>query len=160
MSHDEKQFRNVIGRFATGVCVVAANGEHGSPIGMTINSFASVSLSPLLIQWSLRRNCHSYGLFSKLSTFTVNVLSARQMEISRRYAKAGDHLMLADDYAVNASGTPYVQGAIAHFECTPWQVYEAGDHDIILGSVDHFVVGTPCEPLVFYEGSYRSLIAV
>lgn len=160
MSHDEKQFRNVIGRFATGVCVVAARGAHGLPIGMTINSFTSASLSPLLIQWGLRRNCLSHELFSQLPAFTVNVLSARQMEISRRYAKAGDHIMLADDYAITSSGTPYIHGAIAHFECTPWQVYEAGDHDIILGAVDHFVVGTPCEPLVFYEGNYRSLIAV
>jgi flavin reductase (DIM6/NTAB) family NADH-FMN oxidoreductase RutF len=160
MSHDEKLFRNVLGRFATGVCVVAARGVDGAPIGMTINSFASASLSPSLVQWSLRRNCLSYGLFSQLPAFTISVLSAQQLEISRRYAKAGDHVMLTEDYGLFPSGTPYIHGAIAHFECKPWQVYEAGDHDIIVAAVDRFVIGTPAEPLVFYEGGYRSLIAV
>ena len=160
MSGDEKLFRNVLGRFATGVCVVSATGQHGLPIGMTINSFSSASLSPSLIQWSLKRDALTYALFADLPQFSISVLSARQLEVSRRYAKAGDHLLLPDDYALSSSGTPYVRGAIAHFECRPWQTYAAGDHDIIVASVERFVSGDPLEPLVFYEGNYRSLSVV
>jgi len=160
MSHDEKLSRNALGRFATGVCVVSAVGQHGMPIGMTINSFSSASLSPLLVQWSLKKNSISYGLFADLSQFSISVLSAHQLDVSRRYAKAGDHLMLTEDYSISAGGIPYIRGAIAHFECKPWQIYQAGDHNIIVASVDRLITGAPSEPLVFYEGNYRSLLAV
>ncbi|MDP3847610.1 MAG: flavin reductase family protein [Pseudomonas sp.] len=160
MSQDQRLFRNLLGRFATGVCVVAAVGEHRKPIGMTINSFSSASLSPSLVQWSLRKECIAYRLFSDLREFSISVLSENQLEISRQYAKPGDHFLGEADYETSANGVPFIRGSIAHFECRPWQKYEAGDHDIFVSSVDRFVSGEQNEPLVFFEGNYRSLLLI
>lgn len=157
MSAQEKQLRNVLGRFATGVCVVASVNSEGKPIGMTINSFASVSLSPSLVLWSIKRDSLCYPLFADAGAYSVSVLAGDQVEISNRYARAGDHLMQKGDYAITERGVPYVKDSLAHFECESWQRYQAGDHDILVASVVEFHNDMHEEPLIFYSGGYRAL---
>lgn len=160
MNVDEKQYRNVMGRFATGVCVVTALNEDNDPIGMTINSFSSVSLNPSLVQWSICRKSKTYSLFASQSAYAINFLSDRQQDISKRYAMPGNHRMHDDDYLISPSGIPFVRGALAHFECASWHSYEIGDHDLVVAMVEQFYCGQYEErPLVYYQGSYRSLVA-
>jgi flavin reductase (DIM6/NTAB) family NADH-FMN oxidoreductase RutF len=158
MAWEEKKFRSALGRFTTGICVISANGGEGMPIGMTVNSFSSLSLEPSLVQWSIKKQSLCYALFSQLQVYAISVLSDEQEEISRRYAKAGDHLMLAGDYAVSATGVPYVDGALAHFECRSWGRMEVGDHDLLIASVEGFSSDARKRPLVFFGGAYRPLL--
>ncbi len=158
MSWDEKQFRNALGRFTTGVCVVAARNIAKAPIAMTINSFSSVSLNPSLVQWSLKKDSICHDLFSEIDRCSISVLSHLQSDISKRYAMPGDHLMVQGDFQVSESGTPFVNQSLAHFECRRWQIYEAGDHDLVIAVVEKFVNERHEEPLVFYQGRYRALV--
>jgi flavin reductase (DIM6/NTAB) family NADH-FMN oxidoreductase RutF len=158
MALEEKQYRNALGRFTTGVCVVSAIGQGDLPIGMTINSFSSLSLDPSLIQWSIKKKSLCYPLFGDLKSYSISVLSDRQANISHRYSRAGDHVMHPDDYAGNEHGVPFIKGALAHFECHSWGRMEAGDHDILIAVVKHFSSDTEGRPLVFYAGSYRPLL--
>jgi len=158
MSFDEKLLRSALGRFATGVCVVAWRNSNGFPLAMTINSFSSLSLTPALVQWSIKKESVCRELFSDSEQFSVSVLSQGQQDVSQRYAKPGEHLMHNDDCAISDEGLPYIQDCIAYFECRPWQIFEAGDHDLIVAAVDRFVDFIPEEPLVFYKGRYRALM--
>ena len=159
MELDEKQFRNALGRFATGVCVVSAINQSGAIIGMTINSFSSISLTPSLVQWSIKNRAACYSLFADLAAYSISFLSQKQLDISNRYARAGNHLMHHGDYLLSSNGIPFVKDSLAHFECRGWRTYQAGDHDIIVAIVSDFSNHTHEEPLVFYKGAYRSLIA-
>jgi flavin reductase (DIM6/NTAB) family NADH-FMN oxidoreductase RutF len=158
MAHEQKQYRNALGRFTTGVCVVTAIGDGDIPIGMTINSFSSLSLEPSLIQWSIKKQSLCYPLFGDLKNYVVSVLSDRQAQISHRYSRAGDHALHPDDYASTEHGIPFIKGALAHFECRSWGRMEAGDHDILIAMVDQFSSDTEGKPLVFYAGAYRPLL--
>ncbi|QAU23001.1 flavin reductase [Dyella sp. M7H15-1] len=158
MALEQKQYRHALGRFTTGVCVVSAVGEQGLPIGMTINSFSSLSLEPSLVQWSIKQKSLCYPLFSRLKSYSISVLSDQQMEISSRYARPGDHRMHPADYAINEYGMPYVKHALARFECLSWGRMEAGDHDLLIGIVDKFFAEPEGRPLVFFAGAYRPLL--
>lgn len=159
MGVDEKQFRSALGRFATGVCVVSSFDSRGRPIGMTINSFSSVSLTPSLVQWSISNKSYTYSIFSGLESYSISFLSESQKDISSRYAKPGDHIMLPGDYLVSPNGIPFVKDALAYIECTAWQTYTAGDHDIVIAAVEDIYSSHDENPLVYYQGRYRSLIA-
>ncbi len=156
---DERKFREALGRFTTGVCVVAGVGSDGYPIGMTINSFSSVSLEPSLVQWSLKSSSQTFRLFSALQVYSISILSDAQLEISKRYARVGDHRMLPSDCEWLPRGIPYVRGSLAYFACRHWQTYHAGDHNIMLGTVELFSSGSSGQPLVFYRGGYHWLPA-
>ena len=158
MLGEDKQYRNVLGRFTTGVCVVSAISTGNVPIGMTINSFSSLSLDPSLIQWNLKKNSLCYPLFSRLRAYSISVLSQEQINVSQRYARAGDHALSFDDYQVSESGMPFIKDSIAHFECRKWRKISAGDHDIMLGVVDRFFTLTDAKPLVFFSGKYCPLL--
>jgi flavin reductase (DIM6/NTAB) family NADH-FMN oxidoreductase RutF len=159
MASNERKLREALGRFTTGVCVVAGIGAEGHAIGMTINSFSSVSLEPSLVQWSLKSASQTYRLFSELTSYSISILSDAQLEVSRRYARAGDHRMQQSDYEMSTRGTPYVRGALAYFACRRWQTYCAGDHSILLGAVENFAACSEGQPLVFYQGGYYWLAA-
>jgi len=160
MSVDEKQFRSVLGRFATGVCVVSAFNTEGRPIGMTINSFSSVSLTPCLVQWSISNKANTYYIFSGLESYSISFLSENQEEVSSRYARPGDHIMVPDDYLVSPNGIPFVKDALAYIECTSWQTYAAGDHDLVVAFVEDIYSCRDESPLVYYQGNYRALVTV
>jgi len=146
---DPRAFRSALGRFATGVTVVTAIGAEG-PIGMTANSFSSVSLLPALVLWSPAKASSRHDDFVAAGHFSINVLAADQVDIGMGFARAKDAFDTADT-RMNEYGVPVIRGCIANFECTRAATHDAGDHTIIIGQViraqEH-----PGAPLIFADG--------
>ncbi|MBL4879716.1 MAG: flavin reductase family protein [Oleispira sp.] len=160
MNIKDKGFRSALGKFSTGVCLVSFFNENGAPIGITINSFASISLDPQVISWSIKKKSMCYGLFSGINNYAVSVLSKDQVGLSNRYAVSGDHIMDPAEYYISDSGLPIVNNSISHFECNRWKDITVGDHDIILGKVAGYASERDARPLVFFGGMYRGLECV
>lgn len=157
MSFDPRNFRNALGQFATGVCVITANPRGYEPFGMTVNSFASVSLDPALVLWSLRNDSECYGAFEAADGFTVNVLAQEQVALSNQYAKKDHHQLDKDHYRIGKSGLPVLRGALTSFECDIWQRYDGGDHLILVGKVTEMDLSPTGKPLIFHGGAYQEL---
>ncbi|WP_101760361.1 flavin reductase family protein [Oceanicoccus sp. KOV_DT_Chl] len=157
MSLDSREFRNALGNFATGVCVITTNPEGYAPFGMTVNSFASVSLDPALVLWSLQNNSECIPAFEKADKFAVNILASDQQGLSNLYAKKGDHVLAPEHFRIGKSGSPIVRGVVTSFECNIWARYPGGDHVIIVGEVTDMEVNTNKQPLLFNAGAYREL---
>ncbi|MEE2729769.1 MAG: flavin reductase family protein [Pseudomonadota bacterium] len=157
MSISDREFRDALGRFATGVCVVSAFSKDDYAIGMTINSFASVSLDPKQVLWSLKHNAVTYGMFSSVHEYSISILAAHQKDLSNRYAKPGDHALSSGDFLVSERGIPFIREALAVFECASDQVVPAGDHDVLIANVTHYQCRSDRAPLLFYSGRYLDL---
>ena len=150
----ERPFRDALGRFATGVTLVTADSEIG-PLGITANSFSSVSLDPPLVLWSPARASRRFEAFARAEHFAIHVLRADQEEIARRFAHHGtafDGL----DMTLSPEKVPLLQDVLARFECELEALHDAGDHAIIVGRV-HSARLSDGEPLVFAGGRYRTL---
>jgi flavin reductase (DIM6/NTAB) family NADH-FMN oxidoreductase RutF len=152
-----RDFRNALGRFATGVTVVTALSPEGQPIGLTISSFNSVSLNPPLILWSLSLNSPNVEAFCKAGHYAVNVLSAQQQDISNRFASRTGDRFAGLSLRTGLSGVPLIEGCCAWFECSPEIQYPGGDHLILVGRVERFASGAVESPLIFHNASYRQL---
>ncbi len=157
MSFDGRQLRNALGCFATGVCVVTVMSESQQALGMTANSFSSVSLDPPLVLWSLQNNSDVYDVFSRQRQFAINVLSSEQQAHSNEYAKKGQHQLIPAHYRLGQYGAPIIRDALATFECELHATYAGGDHLIIVGRVRAMQQRPTGEPLLFYCGGYREL---
>lgn len=150
------EFRQALACYPTGVTVVTARDSEGQPVGMTANSFASVSLAPPLILWSVRREALGFAVYQRARFFGVNVLSEEQSAISTHFAKAGADKFAGVDLVDGAGGAPMIVDAAAQFECRTWDQCDGGDHLIIIGEV------LACRrwlrtPLVFAKGRYARL---
>ena len=154
---DSRELRNALGRFATGVCIISTMTEEGEPLGMTANSFSSVSLDPPLVLWSLQNNSEVFDVFARPRYFAINVLAREQHEHSGRYARKGDHVLHPDHFIPGKCGTPIVPGALVSFECELHATHDGGDHLIIVGRVINMHTREDGEPLLFYSGNYHSL---
>lgn len=153
---DTVEFRNTLGKFATGICVVTTDTADG-PIGMTINSFSSVSLEPALILWNIQKSSECFQAFDTANGYAISILSDQQMDISNQFAQRGSHLLNKDQYSLGESGQAILKDAIATMECSIWAKYEGGDHIILVGEVEKFSAAESGEPLIFFSGAYRSL---
>ncbi|MGQ7793562.1 flavin reductase family protein [Faunimonas sp. B44] len=145
--------RQALGRFATGVAVVTTLTRDGTPIGMTINSFSSVSLEPPLVLWSLSRRSSRFADFVAADRFAINVLGAGQEAVSSRFAGPSARRFEGLEWAPGKGGVPLIAGSIAAFECSHAEHVPAGDHLILLGRVERFE-HRPGEPLVFFASRY------
>jgi flavin reductase len=154
-------FRQAMSSFPTGVTVVTVASGDGTTHGMTVNSFASVSLDPMLVLVCLNEASRGAGLIERAGAFAVNVLSAGQQDLSRWFASAHRPAGPAMFDGVHAepglTGSPVLAGAAASFDCRLWQAHRAGDHLIVLGEVVALVHRPHLEPLIFHAGTYRSL---
>lgn len=151
-SHSD--FRSALGMFATGVTVVTARASQGTLIGLTANSFNSVSMSPPLVLWSLSRSAASLAAFRTGSHYAINILGADQHDLALQFAaKSGDRFA-GVAFTAGAGGAPLIQGAVATFECFNRSRYEEGDHVIFVGEVEHcnFIPGAA--PLLFHGGKF------
>jgi 3-hydroxy-9,10-secoandrosta-1,3,5(10)-triene-9,17-dione monooxygenase reductase component len=155
MAHfDPTELRKVLGTFATGVTVITARAPDGTPIGLTANSFNSVSLDPPMVLWSLAKSALSRAAFEKASQWAVHILAADQEELANRFATRGTDKFagLALDHAAS-NQAPLLHGCAARLQCRTSFMYEGGDHIIFVGevlAVDH----TENTPLVFHAGAY------
>ena len=163
MDFNNREFRDALGRFATGVCIVAANPEGREPFGLTVNSFAAVSLEPPLILWSLQKDSELFEALSAAERFSVNFLRAGQEALSARYASKGSHRLSPEDFEIGATGVPVLPQSLASLECDSEARYPGGDHVIFVGRVRALQHrgggqgGREDQPLLFYAGAYTSL---
>jgi flavin reductase len=158
---DVSAFRRAMGSFPTGVTVVTVASEDGSMHGITVNSFSSVSLDPMLVLVCLNETSRGVGLIERAGAFVVNVLSAGQQDISRwfanRYRPPGSTMFDGVPFEPGATGCPVLVDATASFDCRLRESHRAGDHLIVLGEVVALVHRPQLEPLIFHAGSYKSL---
>lgn len=150
---DPQDFRRALGMFATGVTIVTARMEDGTPVGVTANSFNSVSLNPPLVLWSLAKNARSLEAFSKAGCWNVHILSDQQQALSNLFARAGEDKFrgLALDTGLNEA--PLLPGCSARFQCRTMFQYEGGDHVIFVGEVIGYD-RSESPPLLYVTGSY------
>lgn len=151
---DMRDFRGALGHFPTGVTVITALDKNGKPIGCTASSFNSVSVDPALILWSVDKSAFSAAIFEKTEYFAVNILSENQVDISNRFASRGEDKFKGITYTSGLGGAPLFEGCGAKFECKTWNVYEGGDHLIIVGEVIKYTHDDSLTALVFSRGSY------
>lgn len=150
---DPSTFRRVLGHHATGVCVVTTVSEAGAPVGMTVNSFASASLSPPLVAFFANPQSRTFLAIAASRRFCANMLGADQGDLCRRFAKTSQTKFEGVDYRVSAVGAPILHGAIAWIECSLHSVAEAGDHMLVLGRTRALGVTGAEMPLVAFRGS-------
>jgi 4-hydroxyphenylacetate 3-hydroxylase, reductase component len=152
---DAQQFRGALGCFATGVTIVTAKGLGvGEYIGITVNSFASVSLDPPLVLFSLGKRNFSLKHFLSTRHFAVNVLSNTQRELAGRFARSALDKWSGVEFELWQYDCPIFPGSIAAFECTIHHTYQGGDHVILVGHVDHMHCDPTAQPLLFLRGRY------
>jgi flavin reductase (DIM6/NTAB) family NADH-FMN oxidoreductase RutF len=157
MPHDSRAFRNALGHFATGVCVVTTIGADSEAVGVTVNSFASVSLDPPMVLWSLDRASDRFPVFMAATHFCVNVLDGSAQHLSHRLSRKGERSVADEACLQGATMLPILKSALAHFECEVEARHEGGDHVIFVGRVVSFDHKRDGDPLLFYRGKYRAL---
>ncbi|MFS8976458.1 flavin reductase family protein [Cupriavidus necator] len=150
---DAREFRNALGRFATGVAIVTTRTPDGEPWGVTVNSFSSVSLEPRLVLWSLAKKSYSLEAFRKTGSFVIHVLAADQEHVSNRFARGADGKFAGVPCTDGIDGSPVLPGCAAVFQCRNTHQYDGGDHVIFIGEVRHYDTSDR-EALLFYKGSY------
>lgn len=156
MTVDQHDFRAVLGRFATGVTVVTACDAQGNDVGMTVSAFTSVSLDPPLVCVSIGHDASAYHALAEATHFVVNILSEGQEALARRFAESDADRFEGIGYDRAASGAAILLDVLGHLECEIKVRHEAGDHDIIIGSVDA-AIANEGKPLLYYRGGYAQL---
>lgn len=150
-------FREVMGNYPTGVAIITSTDQAGHPVGLTVNSFASVSLDPLLILWSIDHRSSSLDAFLSTDKFAVHILAEDQKELAGLFAKKGASRFSNCDWKLSADQVPIVNGAAAVLHCDVYNFIAAGDHTIIIGKVRK-MEQTNSEPLLFHKGKMSSLL--
>ena len=160
--HAARRFRDVLGRFASGVTVVTST-SNDEPVGMTCQSFSSVSLDPPLVLFIPAKTSRAWPLIQRSGRFCVNFLAADQAELSNTMASRGVDKFAEVKWTPSPQGgVPMLDGALAHLDCAIHAVHEAGDHYVVIGRVldlvthDDVVDADSAEPLLFYRGKYRT----
>ena len=150
---DSRDLRNALGAFGTGVTIITARNRAGKLVGLTANSFSSVSLVPPLVLWSASLFAQSLPAFQEGSHFVVNVLAFDQSELSNRFAKQHEDKFADTDHIIAECGAPIVIGSAAHFECRNEFRHYGGDHIIFIGQVERYAY-TDKPTLLFCRGKY------
>jgi flavin reductase (DIM6/NTAB) family NADH-FMN oxidoreductase RutF len=150
------QFRQVMGNFATGITVVTTRDKDGKPYGLTVNSFTSVSLNPVLVLVCLDLRLSGLQSFRDSRHFGVSILSEHQEDLSRIFAKK-DAERPPETFFEGKLGMPLLKNSLAIMECQTIKIYEGGDHLIFLGEVDNADLLQPDHPLLYFRGKYRKV---
>jgi flavin reductase (DIM6/NTAB) family NADH-FMN oxidoreductase RutF/pimeloyl-ACP methyl ester carboxylesterase len=154
---DARTLRDAMGCFATGVTVITAHGLDGKPIGLTANSFTSVSLDPPLLLVCIANNAGSAATLRVVKSFAVNVLQIGQQPTSNRFAGKSEDRFADTKWEVGEYGSPVLLGSLGVFECEREALYEAGDHFILVGKVEKASFEPRRDPLLYFRGKYRRL---
>ncbi|WP_105505550.1 flavin reductase family protein [Paraburkholderia sp. BL21I4N1] len=158
---DSRALRSALGHFATGITIVTARNADGNAIGLTVNSFNSVSLDPPLIVWSLSQTSSRFDAFQRAEHYAVHVLASDQIELAQRFATSGVDKFLGLRTSTGLGGVPLLENCCAWFECRNETRFEAGDHRLFIGAVQRFSTAQIAgrKPLIYHGGSYRELSA-
>jgi flavin reductase (DIM6/NTAB) family NADH-FMN oxidoreductase RutF len=150
---DARDFRKALGSYATGVTIITAQAGDGRIVGLTCNSFASVSLNPAMVLWSLGIHSPSMQIFQEASHFAVNVLGENQAELAQQFARSAADKFVGVSSQPGLGGAPLIDGCIANFQCRNAYRYYGGDHIIFLGAVEAYTHSRD-EPLLFARGVF------
>lgn len=148
------EFRTALGMFATGVTIVTARAPNGERVGLTANSFNSVSLAPPLVLWSLSQAASSMESFRNGSHYAINILAADQQALALRFATRGVDRFADVAFAEGVCGAPLICGSVATFECFNRSRYVEGDHVIFVGEVEHCSHRAGAAPLLYHGGKF------
>ena len=148
------EFRAALGMFATGVTIVSARTAAGELVGLTANSFNSLSLEPPLVMWNLNQRSSSLEVFRAGSHYAINVLAADQKDLALRFAAPVGDRWAGTAWRPGVAGAPLIEGAVAHFECFNKSRYDEGDHVIFVGQVEHVDHRPDALPLLFHGGRF------
>lgn len=157
MSVDPKAFRNALGSFATGVTVITTLDKDGNKVGMTANSFNSVSLDPMLVLWSIAKTSNAFAIYNEAEHFAIHILGAEQQAISNQFASKGADRFAGIDTKAGIAGIPVLTDCKASFQCKLENRFEGGDHIILVGRVEEFETQEDKAPLIFHAGGYAEL---
>jgi len=157
-SKQHRSLRDAFGQFATGVTVVTTRDKKGAPIGLTANSFASVSLEPPLVSWCVDKSSTRFLEFQQAEYFTISVLTHEQRDTSDLFAmRSWDDTVFDDiEWFSGLNNIPQIPDVSARFHCKTQHLYEGGDHIIVVGAVKKYESDS-MPPLVFFQGEYQSL---
>ncbi len=158
-SFDQRQLRNALGTFATGVAVITTTYNNSDPVGITVNSFTSVSLDPPLVLWCLDNDADSYDIFVNCSNFAVHVLHQDQEQISQIFSTKNSSKFASLDWETGEFGSPILKDCASCFQCETETTYAGGDHIILLGRVKALVTHENKLPLIYHGGNYNALDA-
>ncbi len=150
---DPRDFRNALSMFATGVTIITTRTASGEPVGITANSFNSVSLDPPMVLWSLAKNAYSLPVFQEAKEWNVHILSNEQEALSNKFAKKGEDKFAGITLDQGVTPSPLLPGCSARFQCKTMFEYEGGDHIIFVGEVVAYDQN-PTPPLLYLSGNY------
>ncbi len=148
---NSREYRNALGQFGTGVTIVTTATDKG-PIGITVNSFASVSLDPALVLWSPARGSSYFNIFESASHYAIHVLDHAQADLAARFARDAQSFQYCD-WHTGDNGNPLIENTVARFECERLHSHDGGDHAIVVGRVLK-AANFGGEPLMFMGGEY------
>lgn len=148
-----QQMREVVGSFCSGVVVVSAADADG-PVGLTCQSFASLSLDPPLVTFAVARTSRTWPRIRDVGSFCVNILAAEQRELSRQFSRSGTDKFAGVEWFPSPLGAPILDGVVAWIDCTLWHEHDGGDHTIVIGEVRDLAAVGDRRPLLFHRGTY------
>lgn len=157
MKFSNDEFKKCLGSFASGVTIVTMIDASNDPQGVTINSFSSLSLEPAMISFNLGKASYLHNKILNSDSFAVNILSATQKNLSRKFAESSANKWLDTEFTKGLYGCPILDGASAFIECLTANIYDGGDHSIITGRVVNLKTSDNTKPLVYYMGGYYLL---
>ncbi|WP_239094237.1 flavin reductase family protein [Bacillus sp. B15-48] len=150
---NESLFKEVLGNYPTGVTVVTTVTEDGTPLGLTVNSFASVSIDPLLILWSIDKRVSSHDVFKNTEKFAVHVLASDQSDVCSVFASKGVDRFANCDWKFSENNLPVIAGATGVLQCKTFKTIDAGDHTILIGQVID-IDSAKKEPLLYHKRNF------
>ena len=150
------EFRNALGSFTTGVCLITVDDAQSGALALTANSFSSLSLEPPLVLWNIQNDSDCFREYTECAHFGISILCADQQALSSAYARKDNHDIAQDDFIIDKYGAPLLKRAVARFSCKTFQLVAAGDHHIVIGEVMAFDAHDEL-PLLFSRGSYDQL---
>ncbi|MEC9341569.1 MAG: flavin reductase family protein [Pseudomonadota bacterium] len=155
---DARALRDVFGQFCTGVTAVCTTDASGNSYGITVNSFSSLSLDPPLAMFAIVRDSDTLKPLRESGHFCINILGASQQEVSNRLAKKGGPEKMAQiPTRVARTGAPVIADAVAYLDCSLYELYEGGDHLIVVGEIQEAKVLSDEAPLLYFRSAYRSV---
>ncbi|MGH3566950.1 MAG: flavin reductase family protein [Pseudonocardia sp.] len=154
---DSTAFRDAMARFPSGVTIVTTHDDSGTPHGFTASSFCSVSAEPPLVLVCLARSANSYPVFVRSNRFAISILQADHVEVARRFASKNTEKFACGEFARTASGATVLETASAVVECSVYRRYEAGDHMIMVGAVEHVSLTDVRAPVVYFDREFNTI---
>lgn len=153
---DQKTFRGIMGNYPTGVTVITTKSPEGEPVGLTVNSFTSVSMDPMLISWSIDKNVTTHDIFKDQQSFAVHVLAHDQGDLCMLFATKGTERFSQIEWKNSANDLPVIAGYSGLLECRVYKTVDAGDHTMLIGEVIH-ADNKETEPLLYHQRNFGGI---